>query len=99
MSDLYLTTKASRQCIPRGLEFDCDPDMKLHFFPQLLGLFWASHVLGSAAVALRQTFLPGAVGEGEDQEKDPPHDEDGPSEAHTGHGPGELVVERYGVVR
>ena len=65
----------------------------------LLGLFWASIVLGSAAVALRQTFLPGAIGEGEDQEKDPPHDEDGPSEAHTGHGPGELVVERYGVVR
>lgn len=42
--------------------------------------------------------MPGAVGQGQDQEEDSSQDEDSPATAHTGHRPGHLVVQRDGVV-
>ena len=54
--------------------------------------------LGGAIVSLRQAFPEGAVREGEQEEEDPREDEDGAGGAHAGHGPGELVVQRHGVV-
>lgn len=47
---------------------------------------------------MRETLLPGAAGQRQQQEQDPPHDENGPRASETRHGPGELVVERDGVV-
>lgn len=52
----------------------------------------------AAAVPLRETPPPGAVGQRQQQEEDPTHDEDAPRTANARHRPGELVVERNRVV-
>lgn len=52
----------------------------------------------AAAVLLRETPLPGAVGQRQQHEQDAAHDEDGPRAADARHRPGELVVERNRVV-
>lgn len=52
----------------------------------------------AAAVLLREAPLPGAVGQRQQQEEDPAHDEDGPRAADARHRPGELVVEGNRVV-
>lgn len=52
----------------------------------------------AAAVHLRETPLPGAAGQRQQQEEDPTNDEDGTRTADTRHRPGELVVERNRVV-
>lgn len=52
----------------------------------------------AAAVLLRETPLPEAVGQRQQQEEDPAHDEDAPRTADTWHRPGELVVKRNLVV-
>lgn len=52
----------------------------------------------AAAVLLRETPLPGAVGQRQQQEEDPAHDEHRPRAADARHRPGELVVERNRVV-
>lgn len=54
-------------------------------------------VLGGA-ILLWQAFLKEAVWEGEEEEEEASYDKDGACCAHAGHGPGQLMVERYGVV-
>lgn len=52
----------------------------------------------AAAVFLRETSLPEAVGQRQQQEEDPTHNEHGPRTADARHRPGELVVKRNRVV-
>lgn len=50
------------------------------------------------AVLVRQAFLPGAEGEGEDDEEESTEHQNSSGRAHAGHRPGELVVHGDGVV-
>ena len=45
-----------------------------------------------------KAFLPGAAGEGEDDEEDPSQDENGSGRAHTGHRPGQMVEHGHGAL-
>lgn len=47
---------------------------------------------------LWQTLLPGVVRQGQQEEEDASHDEDGPRYPHAGDGPGQLVVQGDGVI-
>lgn len=50
------------------------------------------------AVHVWQAFLPGAEGEGEDDEEESSQDKNPSGRAHAGHRPGQLVVDGDGVV-
>lgn len=52
----------------------------------------------SAAVLVRETPLPRAVGQRQQQEEDPAHNQDRPGAADARHRPGEVVGKRHGVL-